>query len=245
MQTVFSRFRPRLIPALATLALCAVFVHLGLWQAGKGERAAAQRALYAARSAQPPLAIGADPVAAADYQFAAAVVRGEYEPAGQFYLDNQVEQGRPGVHVITPLKIAGGDTRILVNRGWAAWADRRAPPRVAVPAGVATLTGIAVVPMPRRYLLMPDRQEAWPQLRASLDLDAYAQTARHPVQPVILRLTSAAGDDGLVRNWPPPEDKVAMHRGYALQWFGMACVLVVFFLYTSFRKAPRSRETAD
>ena len=44
------RFQPRLIPTLATLCLMALFVYLGLWQAGKGERLLAQRTLYAARA---------------------------------------------------------------------------------------------------------------------------------------------------------------------------------------------------
>lgn len=42
-------------------------------------------------------------------------VRGVYEPEAQFFVDNRQEDGKPGVHVVTPLKIEGSETRILVN----------------------------------------------------------------------------------------------------------------------------------
>lgn len=239
MQTFFSRFQPRLIPGLAVLALLALFIHLGLWQADKAEQGEAQRALYAARSQQPPFLIGTERLAPENLVYARGAVRGEYDAAQQFYVDNQVENGRPGVHVITPLKIEGGDTRILVNRGWVAWEDRRTPPRASTPAGAVEVAGIVVIPARQKYLLVPDRQEAWPELWSVLDIERYTKVSTHPVQPMVLRLTSTANDAGLVRNWPQPEDKVAMHKGYALQWFGMAVALLGFYFIASFRRMAR------
>jgi surfeit locus 1 family protein len=239
MQIFFYRFQPRLIPGLAVLAMLALFIHLGLWQDGKAGQVEAQRALYKARSEHPPIQIGTDRVVPETLVYAQGAVRGEYEAEKQFYVDNQVEGGRPGVHVITPLRIDGGDTRILVNRGWLAWEDRRAPPRFKSPDGTVELTGIIVAPGKQKYLLMPERQEAWPELWSSLDIERYAKATAHPVQPVILQLTSAGSDDGLLRNWPQPEDKVSMHKGYALQWFGMAMALVGFYFVASFRKMKR------
>lgn len=239
MQIFFYRFQPRLIPALAVLGLLALFIHLGLWQAGKAEQGEVQRALYEARSTHPPFRIGSELVDPEGFVYAQGVVRGEYEAAHQFYVDNQVEKGRPGVYVITPLKIEGSDTRILVNRGWMAWEDRRTPPRFNTPVGTVAVTGIVAIPGKQKYLLMPDRREAWPELWSSLDLGRYIEAVTHPVQPVVLQLTSAVNDEGLIRNWTRPEDKVAMHKGYALQWFGMAMALVGFYFVTSFRKMAR------
>lgn len=238
MQIFFSRFQPRLIPGLAVLALLALFIHLGLWQAGKAERSRELAALYAARSKHPPIQIGTRPVKPEDLVYAHVVVRGEYEAAHQFYLDNQVENGRPGVHVITPLKIEGGDTRVLVNRGWAAWADRQARPHVDTPVGTVEITGIAVIPHQQNYLLMPDRREVWPELWSALDVNRFAEKTTYQLQPVILHLTSPGQDGNLVIVRPQPEDKTAMHKGYALQWFGMAAVLLGFYIWTSFRKMP-------
>jgi surfeit locus 1 family protein len=236
MQIFFYRFQPRLIPGLAVVALLALFIHLGLWQAGKAERSAEQAALYDARSKQPSTAIGTRLVNPESLVYAQVVARGEYEAPHQFYLDNQVENGRPGVHVITPLKIEGGDTRILVNRGWVAWENRQVRPHADTPGGIVEVSGIAVVPGSQKYLLMPDRREAWPELWSALDMDRFIEETAFQLQPVILHLTSPSQGDGLVSSRPQPEDKTAMHKGYALQWFGMAAVLLGFYIWTSFRK---------
>lgn len=229
----------QLIPLLGCLGLLALFVHLGLWQAGKAERVAASLALYDVRSKQAPQAIGPKPMVADELAYAAVTVRGEYEAAQQFYLDNQVENGRPGLHVMTPLKIEGGETRILVNRGWLAWPDRRLPPRTSVPHGLVSLSGIAVIPVKRRYLLMPDRRETWPELWSSLDLKRYAAAHPFPVQPVVIYLASVDGTGGLVGIRPQPENKVMMHKSYAIQWFGMAIALGAFCGLAGFRKKFR------
>lgn len=241
MQFLTPRFLFRLIPALGCLALLALFIHLGQWQASKAELGAARLALFEARSKAPPLRIGTQLVVPASLAYAHVAVRGEYDAAAQFYVDNQVENGRPGVHVITPLKIEGGNTRILVNRGWSAWPDRQMPPRVKVPAGPVEISGIAVVPESRKYLLMPDRQEAWRELWPLLDLKRYSGESAHPVQPVVLHLASPAEGDELARIRPRPEDKVAMHKGYALQWFGMAAALLGFCAFAAYRKMARKR----
>lgn len=236
MQILFYRFQPRLIPGLAALALLALFVHLGLWQTGKAEQSAERAALYDARSKHPPISIGTPLVNPESLVYVQVVVRGEYEAAHQFYLDNQVENGRPGVHVITPLKIEGGDTRVLVNRGWAAWEDRQKRPYVETPSGTVDVTGIAVIPGKQKYLLMPDRREAWPELWSVLDMGRFVEETAMQVQPVIIHLTSPGQNNGLVAHRPQPEDKTVMHKGYALQWFGMAGVLLGFYIWTSFRK---------
>ena len=228
------RFQPRLIPTIATLCLMALFVYLGLWQAGKGERLLAQRTLYAARAQLGPTRIGAAAVDAQALRDAPIAVRGRYEPERGFFIDNRQENGQPGLHVVTPLKIDGSETRILVNRGWVAWPHgRKVLPQVATPDGVVEVSGIASVPVVKHFLLMPEHAEARTELWMQLDLKRFEQQVRYPVQPVVLLQNSADAQDGLVRNWQPPEDRVSMHQSYALQWFGMAAALLVFYGYAS------------
>lgn len=236
MSTQFSprRFR-RLIAGVAVLLLLALFVHLGQWQSGKADAGLEQRARYAARANDPPVTIGSSLADAARLEFARVVARGEYESAGQFYVDNQIHDGRPGVHVITPLRIAGGETRLLVNRGWVAWPDRRVPPpAMPPPAGPQTLTGLAAAPAVPAFMWMPDRAEAFPTLWRALDVARFARESGRTVQPVVLYLE---GEAGLVPVRPAPTDKVEMHRGYALQWYGMAVALLLFYAIAALRKA--------
>ncbi len=231
------RFQPRLIPTLATLAMLLLFLYLGLWQAGKAQRLSAERSQYAARAQRAAVRVGATLVNPEQLRDAPITVRGHYEPAQQIFIDNRQEEGRAGVHVVTPLKIEGSETRILVNRGWIGWADgRKKLPQVSTPPGLVEVSGIAAKPVVKKFLLMPERAEAWSQLWPVLDLKRFEGQANFPLQPVVLLQNRTDAQDALIRNWQAPEDRVAMHQSYALQWFGMALALLVFYGVASVRR---------
>lgn len=231
------RFQPRLMPTLATLCLLALLIYLGQWQAGKAERLSAARAQHAARAHNAATPVGAALLDAQLLLDAPISVRGRFDPTQQFMVDNRQEEGRPGVHVVTPLKIEGSETRILVNRGWVGWSDgRKTLPQVATPSGLVEVHGIADVPLVKNFLLMPERAEAWPNLWPRLDLKRFQQQAGYPVQPFVLLQSRDDASDGLLRNWQPPEDRVAKHKSYAMQWFGMALVLLVFYGLATLRQ---------
>lgn len=230
-------FQFRLAPVLATLAGLLLFVGLGLWQSGKGQRLAEERARHVQRGALPALRVGDRLLQPEQVRDAKITVSGRYETEFQFFVDNRQEDGRPGVHVVTPLKVGASEVRILVNRGWVAWPDRSLPlPKVATPDGVVQVNGVANVPSTRKFFLMPERMEVNPKLWARVDIARAEKMLGQPVQPVVLLQSQGDAMDGLVRRFPPPEDRVAMHQGYAFQWFGMALALAVFFLVTGFRR---------
>lgn len=235
------RFQIRLIPTLAMLLGMAVFVYLGLWQSGKGDRLAAELAQRALRGQLGPGVVTGqllDPQAAQDLPLA---VSGTFEAHHQIFLDNRQENGQPGVQVITPLHIEGSDTRILVNRGWIGWGQGRAVlPVVATPSGRVQIIGLAGVPSSKKFFLMPEQPDDQSKLWSRLDMQRFEKLIGHPLQPVVLQQTGGDVSGTLVRHWPPPDDRVAMHRGYAFQWFGMAAALLLFYLFACFRKGERS-----
>ena len=232
------RFQPRLIPTLATLAMLLLFLYLGQWQAGKAQRLTAERSQYAARAQRATVRVGATLVSAEQLRDAPIAVRGYYEPAQQIFVDNRQEEGRAGVHVVTPLKIEGSETRILVNRGWIGWTDgRQKLPQVSTPPGLVEVSGIAATPVVKKFLLMSERAEAWSQLWPVLDLKRFERQVNFPVQPVVMLQNRSDMHDNLIRNWQAPEDRVAMHQSYALQWFGMALALLAFYGVASVRRA--------
>ena len=55
-------------------------------------------------------------------------------------------------------------------------------------------------------------------------------TFHAPVLPVILVQTGPASE-GLQRDWPAINLGVEKHYGYALQWFGMAALLALLYLW--------------
>jgi len=230
------RFDFRWIPAAATVLGIVLFVYLGAWQSGKGERLEAALAARDARHALGAVRVGSALVDAGLLHDAPIVVRGFYEAQGQFFVDNRQLDGQPGLHVITPLRIDGGQTRILVNRGWTPWPHGRGNlPVVDVPGGPVAVAGHAFVPSTKRFFLMPEQKQdaqLWPRI----DLARYASQSGQIVQPVVLLQKPDDASDALVRRWDPPENRVAKHRAYAFQWFGMAAALLVFYLVASLRK---------
>jgi surfeit locus 1 family protein len=234
------RFKSRLIAALAVLACTAMFIYLGAWQSGKGERLARALAQRAERGQLGPLMVKAQRLDAMEVQDAPLRVAGTYDAAHQIFLDNRQHDGQPGVHVITPLKIEGTDTYIMINRGWVGWQlGRTVLPVVATPTGRVDLTGLAMVPSTKKFFLIPDHADERPQLWERLDISRFASLLGHPLQPVVLQQTGGDAPDSLIRQWAPPEDRVAKHRGYAFQWYGMAVVLLILALAAAFRKAGR------
>ena len=231
------RFRFKLIPLLGTLAGMTLFIYLGLWQSGKGDRLEADLSQRAARHLLGPVAVGATLVDAGQLQNAPISVTGVYEPQWQVFLDNRQENDLPGVHIITPLKIDGSETRILVNRGWVGWTHgRQVMPIIPTPLGKVQIHGLAFVPSTKKFFMIPEPPQGASKLWERLDLARFEKLIGTPLQPVVVLQNGDDAADGLVRHWPPPENKVAMHRGYAFQWFGMAVALLVFFLVASRRK---------
>jgi surfeit locus 1 family protein len=237
----YMRFQIRLIPTLAVLLGLALFTYLGAWQSGKGDRLAAELAQRAQRSQLDVSQLTGQLLDAQAAQDAPFTVVGTYDAQHQIFLDNRQEGDQPGVHVITPLKIEGTDVYILINRGWVGWTlGRTVLPLVATPAGRVQIKGSAAIPSTKKFFLMPDHPEASSKLWSRIDMARFESMLAHPLQPVVLQQTGGDAPDTLVRHWPPPEDRVGKHRGYAFQWYGMAVALLLFYLVACFRKGEAS-----
>lgn len=232
------RFQPQLWPTLAALMLIPLFIHLGLWQAGKAERKAALQAVLDQRLAAPPTALPDPALPPETQRYLRVQVRGRYDADHAFLLDNQLHQGRAGFHVLTPLRLEGGGGQVLVNRGWLPFAgDRRRLPDIITPAGEVTLTGHLLPPPPvrleARYFPAPN---AWSRLWPALDLTRLGAVLG-PLPPWVLRLDPETTDPDarLLRRWERPDERIDMHRGYRLQWFLLAGGLGLAWLILSFK----------
>jgi surfeit locus 1 family protein len=104
---------------------------------------------------------------------------------------------------------------------------------------LVVVTGVVSVPVNKPFLLMPNPLEQLPRLWSRLDLERFTKEAAFAVQPVVVLQTGAGHGDGLIRKWPPPEDRVARHQSYAYQWFGMAFALLIFYGFASVRPGKR------
>ena len=231
-------FRPTIAATLFLCVLSVLFASLGTWQTRRAAEKTALEAQYREAN-QLPLTTAIEH----DERFARVKASGYYDTARHILLDNQLWQGRSGVHVFTPFT-TGGDVVILVNRGWLPLApDRRSLPDVPTPASQVTLRGLLnLFPVPGRKVGEADVLSAgqWPQLvtymnRADIEQALGIKLAERIVQ---LSPENEHGFEG--RDWKSSFMSAERHRGYAFQWFALTAACVVLWLATGYRKTPGS-----
>ncbi len=202
-------FRPRLWALALAAAACAAGIALGNWQSGR-----------------------ADEKRAAAARLERVAVEGKFIPKYTVYLDNKTHRGRPGYEIVTPLKLRGASSHVLVNRGWvAAGATRDALPEVPTPAGEVRIEGIALERLPRSLQF----KEEGLRVRQNLAIEAYARETGLQLEPHVIEQHSSL-PDGLARDWPPHDAGIEKHEAYALQWYLLAALAVVLAIVLSFRK---------
>lgn len=209
------------------LALAAGCVRLGLWQLSRlGERRAVNARVSAQLDAAPAdWASATRDSAMARYR--RVQLSGHYDYARELVLTSRGYNGAPGVHVLTPLVVAGGDP-VLVNRGWA-----YAPDGMTIDLSLwregdsATVDGYL-----DEYVIAGGMISTPSQPRGIRRLvrDSIEARLGERVAPfvVVQRRGAVQGDTlaHLIRVDPPTLDE-GSHRSYAIQWFGFALIAVV------------------
>ena len=232
------RRRPRAVPALAAIVAVVVFVAAGRWQQGRMHAMEALRAQFDAAAAQPPVALASLPDAGewSAFRYRAVVAAGEYDARRQVLVDNRVNDGRAGYHVVTPLVLADGRAA-LVNRGWTPQgASRAALPRVDPPAGPVSVHGRVAIPAAGALELSQDTASG--PVWQNVDPARFAAATGLAVMPVMIEATMAPSPgDGLVRDWPAPDFGIDRHRIYMLQWYAFAALAIVLWVVLNLRRA--------
>ncbi|MGB8144116.1 MAG: SURF1 family protein [Chromatiaceae bacterium] len=235
-----SVFHPRWLPTLVLGLAFASFVALGFWQIERAAEKREQANDLATGGELPAFVLGAEPVEPEALRYRLLSATGTYEAEGQILLEARRHAGKTGFHVITPLRISGGETRVLVNRGWVpADAQGQATP-APVPPGEVRVTGQTHIPAAPALILHAgsDAATGWGGRWPYLTVDLYRATVAYPLQPVVMLLDPAEAG-GFVRDWPRELPKEGMHLGYAIQWFAFAVIVLVIWLRLSLAKGGR------
>ena len=228
------RLRPTLLLSFATVALTAIFLSLGFWQLERAELRRAQDELKQERAQLSPVYITSFPEESLGGLAGRRVrLRGHYLP-GQFLLDNQIHNKRPGYYVLSPFELSTYQQVVLVNRGWVpAKTDRSRLPSVPVPAETEIqLEGRVYLPQSNPFTDSDHLLEGhgWPQVIQDID---YSRLAERLSELALVPATVRLGEDqphGYTRAWPGPPMSAEKHTAYAVQWFAMAGAVVVLFL---------------
>ena len=164
--------------------------------------------------------------------------RGTYERGHDIVLRGGAYQGVPGVYLVTPLRIAGGDSAVLVERGFVP-----APDAVTVDAGTFAEQGELMVTGLARQLpsgggnpLQRGERTTW----ARLDLGALRDSLPFPLLPISVRQAPDPSLPAFPRRLDPPPIDEGPHLSYAIQWFLFATLAVAFaFLVIGARDPSR------
>lgn len=223
---------------LIALAVAAVCVRLGVWQLARLAERRVRNAAVAARFTAPPALYRALPADTAARHYRRVVVAGRPDYAREFVLVNRTRDGSPGVHIVTPVRVAdeaggpGGDTLVLVNRGWIYSGDGTRVDLARWREG----DSIAVT----GYVELPSRRPGVSRLggrargyRAYRFLDPFVVSgdAGVPVSRDYVVAEPPPGETEIPQDRPvrvpPPALDEGPHKSYAFQWFGFAAVALV------------------
>lgn len=206
-------------------------VRLGLWQWHKAEqKQEITRALAHHGEAIQPQPKDLDSFTKVEALHLQTVeFKGHYLPQYAFFLDNQVEQGQAGFHVITPFLLSDQLHVIWVNRGWVAgFADHQQTPEISTTQTEQVIQGLFWQQTKVGFRL--DKPgKAWQLVQPVLDFAYLRQHVPYTFPNVIIKLAPGDGE-GYVRHWDVPAGQVEKHLSYAYQWFGFAVASLVLGL---------------
>ncbi len=221
---------------LFVLALLPLLVGLGCWQLGRAEEKRQLEEQMLTRIGALPQVPG---TSLSDFE--RLRLSGAYEPERTFLLDNQTHAGEVGYGVITSFRTDDG-RRWLVHRGFLAGdPGRRSLPVVETPAGHVTLVGLVWPELGLLPIYGPDEwPEGWPKVIQRFEVARMSALLDNAV-PREIRLED--GQPGALVPVPMSLNMPAgRHTGYAVQWFGLAIVLIGGYVYFGFRRRDGSND---
>jgi surfeit locus 1 family protein len=218
---------------LATLAGVALLVGLGVWQLKRlawkeGLIAAVAARAHAAPTPAPPPSQWAS-LKPADYEYRRVVAKGVYDYAHQEFVFSALEDprgryGGVGYFVMTPLRLAGGQT-IIVDRGFVP--DEMKAAADKGPRGEVEVVGLMRA-SERRNLFTPTDDPAHHEF-FSRNVETLARAMDlGPHAPFVI--DAEAGPDPLPEGGETRLVFVNNHLSYAFTWFGLAAALTAVFV---------------
>lgn len=208
----------------------AVCVRLGFWQLDRLEQRRTYNAALRTATALPALELDSFTIQAIARNPGRFInrrvrARGSYAPSGEVVLRGRSQGGRPGVHLVTPLRLQASNTAVMVNRGWAPSPD-------ALTVNLDSLREPGVQSVGGLLLAVP-AEGPGPQPAGGtwlrLHLPTLKERAGYPLLPLYIQQTSPSAGAAALQRVPAPELSEGSHLSYAIQWFSFAAIALIGF----------------
>lgn len=234
-----------LLPLFIGVIIAAlVMIRLGFWQLDRRAQRLERNARITTRSSQPVLHINGplgDPTSA---EYRHAIVEGTFDYDNEVIVIGRARGDAPGLHLLTPLRLAGGNYAVLVDRGWIPYSERepaartqyRGPEQAALRGRIMRPFG-AAAGMPATQ----PRRDAW----ARVDVAGIQAQMPYQLLPFYVEQLPEPGETGLP--WRGAEIVLdeGSHLSYAIQWFSFAVILLGGFFARVVLVARRRPTTAE
>lgn len=223
------------------MCLALGFAQLGRWQLSREDSKREQLAAAESALAGPARGLAAG-LLASSTGITRVEGRARFTATPRLWLDNQRRDQQVGMRLYCAAMPVDGGTPLLVDLGWLPVAPDRRLPAVDCPGGEHQVSGLLVPPPAVGLRLGPGLVEhdgAWLATRLDPSEVSLAWSSAPAFADRVLRLDPATplGHDrdlALLSNTLPPEK----HRGYAVQWFGLAVATLVILIVLNLRRRP-------
>ena len=223
--------RGGIMGSLVVLVVAAACVRLGFWQLDRLDQRQARNERLAARLDEAPLTVTAAIADTVGLSYRRARAAGSFDHDRSIVLPGRSYRGSPGVHVLTPLRLAESPAAFLVNRGWVPAADAATIDLERLRSAADTVVTGLLLPVPGRGSSLAraatvEGDSAFRRVWFAIDERAMRAQFPYPLLDVQLQLLPT-GSRGSPRPLPPPALDEGSHRGYAFQWFSFATIAIV------------------
>ena len=230
-------FRPGIVPTIATLALAPTLAALGFWQLSRAEDKQILIDNFEQAAAKAPATTDLSAIDPKKHRYQRIALSGTFDATHQVLLDAITLQGQAGFEVLTPLKLEGTNSAVMVNRGWvAATGERRPADDLQVDTQARQLRG-AVDRFSQPGIKLGDNapQSGWPRMMLFPQAADISEALGYPVLEWQL-LLDASEPDGFERQWQPAtEFGPERHIGYAVQWFALCATLLIIYIVVNYK----------
>jgi surfeit locus 1 family protein len=205
-------------------ALAAIlFVRLGFWQLARLHAKVQRNVTIAAQQRVSPVQFASLPADTAVAHYRRASLTGVFDYEHELVLSARTYQGSPGAELLTPMRVAGSDTVVPVNRGWVYSPDGASVDRARWREG----DSVTVVGYVEQYA--PDAASTPstrdPRIVRRVTHRDVSTRIPYPLARYYLVQTGDTASSHPVRREMPVLDE-GPHLGYAIQWFAFALIAI-------------------
>ena len=239
-------FKFKLIPTLIFAITFCGFIVLGFWQIDRADQKNVLNSNYTDRQQEAIIVLDKNNVIdeKSSLLWRKVEFEGSFINKQNIILDNQIFNQIAGFNIITPFKIKGSDSLVLVNRGWHPnLKNREMLPIINEISDERILQGhIASFPVSGIKLGKNNIETLNSQIFRFQRLDAaelnYFFSAK--MMPYMIYLDPII-DKELYGNFKLPAPDSQKNYGYAFQWFAFAITLLIIFIRLSMKRKSNGK----